>query len=146
MKAMPSRTSLVAVLLLCTSAEAGWTHSKRSKSSSGSSSAADMLASLAELLHITTPPFVFRSDEPSSRMQLIDELWKGAWAETVTSRFTDSNPALTLLLDSSSLLTLLKLQPGSERFRANRAGRLSCLLSSEHARRGTCPSRRRQCL
>ena len=89
----------IVAVLLCTSAaaDAGWTHTKR-KHASGSWSATDMLASLAELLHIKTPPFVFHSDDAGSRMQMIDALWAGTWAETVASRFTDANPALTELL------------------------------------------------
>ena len=88
----------IVAVLLCTSPDAGWTHTKR-KHASGSWSATDMLASLAELLHIKTPPFVFHSDETGRRMQMIDALWAGTWAETVASRFTDSNPALTELLE-----------------------------------------------
>ena len=30
---------------------------------------------------------------------MIDALWAGTWAETVASRFTDANPALTELLE-----------------------------------------------
>ena len=62
-------------------------------------SAADVLVKAAELLHITTPPFVFHSDDPSSRTQLIDALWAGTWVETVARRFTDANPAMTQLLE-----------------------------------------------
>ena len=115
--------NLLAVLLLCASAEAGWTHSKRLHSRSGSSSAADMLSSLAELLHIKTPPLVFHSDSEGSRSQLIDALWSETWAATVASRFTDSNPALTELLeqqmvDDSDASTRFRDVQGQSRWEA----------------------------
>ena len=76
------RVLLVAVLLCASaeagtaSAEAGYSHKKRHKSSSGSS-AGDMLVSLAELLHIRTPPFVYNSDSVGSRQEMIDALSVG---------------------------------------------------------------------
>ena len=62
-------------------------------------SASDMLATVTELLHINTPPFVFHSDSLEARQQLIDALWAGSWTETVRSRFSDANPALRQLLE-----------------------------------------------
>ena len=85
-------------VLLCASAEAGFSHAKRHKSSSGSS-AGDMLVSLAELLHIRTPPFVYNSDSVGSRQELIDALWAGNWVDSVAGRFSVANPALQLLLE-----------------------------------------------
>ena len=102
------RVLLVAVLLCASaeagtaSAEAGYSHKKRHKSSSGSS-AGDMLVSLAELLHIRTPPFVYNSDSVGSRQEMIDALWAGDWAESVAGRFSAANPALQHLLEKQVL-------------------------------------------
>ena len=95
---MSMRRAALVVVLLCASAEAGWNHVKRHKSSSGSS-AGDMLANLAELLHIRTPPFVYNSDRDGSRQEMIDALWAGTWTETVADRFSTANPALQQLLE-----------------------------------------------
>ena len=86
-------------------------------------SAADVLVKAAELLHITTPPFVFHSDDPSSRTQLIDALWAGTWVETVARRFTDANPAMTQLLelqmvDDSDTSTRFRDVQGQSRWEA----------------------------
>ena len=62
-------------------------------------SAVELLAKAAELLHITTPQFVYHSDCDDNRIKLIDALWSGTWTETVASRFSDANHALCALLD-----------------------------------------------
>ena len=82
-----------------------------------------MLTNLAELLHIKTPPFVYHSHSEGSRIQLIDALWSGKWAATVGRRFTDSNPALTQLLeqqmvDDSDALTRFRDVQGQSRWEA----------------------------
>ena len=95
---MPGLGMCLVAALLCASAEAGFTHSKRRKTSTAPS-ASDMLASLAELLHISTPPFVYDGDSAGSRNDLIDALWAGTWPETVADRFEKANPALHALLE-----------------------------------------------
>ena len=62
-----------------------------------------MLVSLAELLHIRTPPFVYNSDSVGSRQEMIDALWAGDWAESVAGRFSAANPALQHLLEKQVL-------------------------------------------
>jgi hypothetical protein len=106
--------AFVAALLLLCPAEGTLSRPPKRRMTTGLPSATDALAKVAELLHITTPPFVYHSDNPGSRMQLIDALWAGTWAATVAGRFTDSNPALTQLLE----LQMVDDSESSTRFRA----------------------------
>ena len=72
---------------------------KRVRSSADSPSES-LLSRAFELLHITTPPFVFNTKtDPGAQVALIDALWAGTWMAGVASRFTDANPALRYLLE-----------------------------------------------
>lgn len=93
-----SAVVLLFALLFCP-AEAGLSRPAKRHTSSRLPSASDMLASVAELLHIRTPPFVYHSDSVESRHQLIDALWQGKWTDTVASRFSDANPGMVQLLE-----------------------------------------------
>ena len=110
---MQATVAALLVLLVCP-AEATLARAPKRHRAGFLASAGDVLAKAAELLHISTPRFVFHSDEPGSRMQLIDALWTGTWGETVAGRFTDSNPALTQLLE----LQMVDDSESSTRFRA----------------------------
>ena len=110
---MQATVAALLVVLVCP-AEATLARAPKRHRAGFLASAGDVLAKAAELLHISTPRFVFHSDEPGSRMQLIDALWTGTWGETVAGRFTDSNPALTQLLE----LQMVDDSESSTRFRA----------------------------
>ena len=102
--AMPplgQRISLLMVLLCSVSVAApiGQRQRKRVRSSADAPSES-LLSRAVELLHITTPPFVFNAKaDPGAKVALIDALWAGTWMADVASRFADSNPALRYLLE-----------------------------------------------
>ena len=94
-------TTKLLMLMCCVgdAAPIGQRQPKRVRSSAGSSSES-LLARAAELLHITTPPFVFNARaDPGAKLALIDALWTGTWMAGVASRFADSNPAMRYLLE-----------------------------------------------
>lgn len=60
-----------------------------------------VLARAAEVLHLSTPAFVYHMDDFEAKLEMIDALWGSAWVESVLhSRFTDANPALRYLLEA----------------------------------------------
>ena len=61
--------------------------------------AAAVLARAAEVLHLTTPSYVYDMHSEEEKLNLIDALWGTAWVESVGSRFSEANPALRYLLE-----------------------------------------------
>jgi hypothetical protein len=108
------RIALLLILLCSVSVVAaqrpiGQRQRKRVRSSSAGTHAESVLSRAFELLHITTPPFVFNAKaHPGAKTALIDALWAGAWMADVASRFADSNPALRYLLELQQVETLTK--------------------------------------
>ena len=109
------RISLLLILLCSVSVAAqrpiGQRQRKRVRSSSARTHSESVLSRAFEILHITTPPFVFNAKaHPGAKTALIDALWAGAWMADghVASRFADSNPALRYLLELQQVETLTK--------------------------------------
>ena len=103
--AMPSRSALF-ILLLLGAGEASPKQYKRRRNTwyvPVATAAEQVLSRAAELLHISTPPLVFHSQDDGAKNNLIDALWGQTWPETIASRFSDANPAFTFLMEQQTV-------------------------------------------
>jgi hypothetical protein len=78
---------------------------KRSRPGQGAtllSTTTEMLASVAEVLHLTSPAHVYSMNADGHYEALIKFLWTGDYV-SAAGRFTESNPALVNFLETQSL-------------------------------------------
>ena len=89
-------------LLLATVAAGGPRHHVKKQRRHKIDGGEGLWAKAAELLHLTTPQFVYDMYHPEDRVSLISTLWSDAW-QGIGSRFVDSNLPLVGLLDGQLL-------------------------------------------
>ena len=102
---MSCRCAIFTLLLLGDGEATGVRHQKRKNTwyVPRATAAEQVLSRAAELLHISTPPLVFHSQDDGAKANLIDALWGQTWTETIASRFSDANPAFRFLMEQQTL-------------------------------------------